>query len=79
MPVSDEILNLTGIDEDEIKSAKYIQDVIGEIVEREGFDLLGHNTIFDYSFIREEANNAGLDFEREVLIYKLCKKILLRM
>ena len=61
MPVSDEILNLTGIDEDEIKSAKYIQDVIREIVEFcDGFDLLGHNTIFDYSFVRKEANNAGL-------------------
>ena len=78
MPVSNEILNLTGIDEDEIKSAKYIQDVIGEIVEFcDGFDLLGHNTIFDYSFVRKEANNAGLDFEkRGIDTYKLCKKIL---
>ena len=78
MPVSDEILNLTGIDEDEIKSAKYIQDVIREIVEFcDGFDLLGHNTIFDYSFVRKEANNAGLDFEkRGIDTYKLCKKVL---
>ena len=78
IPVSDEILNLTGINEDEIKSARYIKDVIGEIVEFcEGFDLLGHNTIFDYSFVRKEANNAGFDFEkRGIDTYKLCKKIL---
>ena len=65
MPVSYEILNLTGIDEDEI------------VEFCEGFGLLGHNTIFDYSFVRKEANNAGLGFEkRGIDTYKLCKKIL---
>lgn len=78
MPVSTKILNLTGIDENEIKTARYIQDVIGDIVEFcDGFDLIGHNTIFDYSFIKKEANNAGLNFEkRGIDTYKLCKKIL---
>lgn len=78
MPVSTKILNLTGIDENEIKTARYIQDVIGDIVEFcDGFDLIGHNTIFDYSFIKKEANNVGLNFEkRGIDTYKLCKKIL---
>jgi len=78
MPVSTKILNLTGIDENEIKTARYIQDVIGDIVEFcDGFDLIGHNTIFDYSFVKKEANNAGLNFEkRGIDTYKLCKKIL---
>ena len=52
--------------------------MIGDIVEFcDGFDLIGHNTIFDYSFIKKEANNAGLNFEkRGIDTYKLCKKIL---
>ena len=78
MPVSTKILNLTGIDENEIKTARYIQDVIGDIVEFcDGFDLIGHNTIFDYSFVKKEANRAGLEFEkRGIDTYKLCKKVL---
>lgn len=78
IPVSTQILNLTRIDESEIQRAKYINDVIGDIVKFcEGFDLLGHNTIFDYSFVKKEANNAGLDFEkRGIDTYNICKKIL---
>ena len=43
----------------------------------EEYVLLGHNTIFDYSFVKKEANRAGLEFEkRGIDTYKLCKKVL---
>ena len=39
--------------------------------------MLGHNTVFDYSFIKREASRAGLVFDKKGLdTYKLCKKIL---
>ena len=78
IPIDDKILELTGIKKIELEKAKGIQDVIGHIVDFcEDYDLLGHNTIFDYSFIKREANRAGLVFEKRGFdTYKLCKKVL---
>lgn len=78
IPIDEKILELTGIKKIELEKAKGIQDVIGHIVDFcEDYDLLGHNTIFDYSFIKREANRAGLVFEKRGFdTYKLCKKVL---
>ena len=78
MPVDDKILELTKISENELENAKRIYEVINHIVDFcEDYVLLGHNTIFDYSFVKKEANRAGLEFEkRGIDTYKLCKKVL---
>lgn len=78
MPVDDKILELTKISENELDNAKRIYEVINHIVDFcEDYVLLGHNTIFDYSFVKKEANRAGLEFEkRGIDTYKLCKKVL---
>lgn len=78
IPIDEKILEFTGIKKIELEKAKGIQDVIGHIVDFcEDYDLLGHNTIFDYSFIKREANRAGLVFEKRGFdTYKLCKKVL---
>lgn len=78
MQVDDKILELTKISKNELENAKRIHEVINHIVDFcEGYVLLGHNTIFDYSFIKKEANRAGLEFEkRGIDTYKLCKKVL---
>ena len=78
MPVDDKILELTKISENELENAKRIYEVINHIVDFcEEYVLLGHNTIFDYSFVKKEANRAGLEFEkRGIDTYKLCKKVL---
>ena len=78
MQVDDKILELTKISENELENAKRIQEVINHIVDFcEDYVLLGHNTIFDYSFVKKEANRAGLEFEkRGIDTYKLCKKVL---
>jgi len=78
MQIDEKILELTKISEKEIENAKRIQDVIKHIVDFcEDYALLGHNTIFDYSFVKKEANRAGLEFEkRGIDTYKLCKKVL---
>ena len=78
MQVDDKILELTKISENELENAKRIYEVINHIVDFcEEYVLLGHNTIFDYSFVKKEANRAGLEFEkRGIDTYKLCKKVL---
>ena len=78
MQVDDKILELTKISENELRNAKRIYEVINHIVDFcEEYVLLGHNTIFDYSFVKKEANRAGLEFEkRGIDTYKLCKKVL---
>lgn len=78
MPVDDKILELTKISENELENAKRIYEVINHIVDFcEEYVLLGHNTIFDYSFVKKEANRAGLEFEkRGIDTYKLCKRVL---
>ena len=76
--VDDKILELTKISEKELRNAKRIHEVINHIVDFcEEYVLLGHNTIFDYSFVKREANRAGLEFEkRGIDTYKLCKRVL---
>lgn len=78
MQVDDKILELTKISKNELENAKRIHEVINHIVDFcEEYVLLGHNTIFDYSFVKKEANRAGLEFEkRGIDTYKLCKKVL---
>ena len=78
MQVDDKILELTKISENELRNAKRIHEVINHIVDFcEDYVLLGHNTIFDYSFVKKEANRVGLEFEkRGIDTYKLCKKVL---
>ena len=78
MQVDDKILELTKISKKELENAKRIHEVINHIVDFcEEYVLLGHNTIFDYSFVKKEANRAGLEFEkRGIDTYKLCKKVL---
>lgn len=78
MQIDEKILELTKISEKEIENAKRIQDVIKHIVDFcEDYVLLGHNTIFDYGFVKKEANRAGFEFEkRGIDTYKLCKKAL---
>lgn len=78
MQIDEKILELTKISEKELENAKRIQDVIKHIVDFcEDYVLLGHNTIFDYGFVKKEANRAGFEFEkRGIDTYKLCKKVL---
>lgn len=78
MQVDNKILELTKISENELENAKRIHEVINNIVDFcEEYVLLGHNTIFDYSFVKKEANRAGLEFEkRGIDTYKLCKRVL---
>lgn len=63
--LTERIVELTGIEEADLKEAPEIQDVIEEIISfTEDFVLLGHSIMFDYSFLKKAAVNQRLEFER---------------
>ena len=64
--LSQRIVALTNITDEMLFGQPTIQTVIKEFLEFAGNDpLLGHNILFDYSFLKTEAKKQGLEFERK--------------
>lgn len=64
--ISPQITSLTGISNSMLKGQPYIDEVLPEFIEFcKDHILLGHNLFFDYSFLRRNAINLGMDFERK--------------
>ena len=72
------ITELTGITDRLTCDAPDIGSVIHEVAAFcEGFVLLGHRVIFDYSFLKKAAVNEGLEFEyRGIDTLKLCRRFM---
>lgn len=79
--ISERITELTGIRDEDVKGKTVIDSVIGRIVEfTEGYPLLGHNIIFDYSFIKKAAVNNRMEFERDGIdTLKIARRLLPEM
>lgn len=69
---------LTGIAGEMVENAPDIGDIIGEVLDFCGeLPLLGHNILFDYSFLKRAAVNCGMKFEREGIdTLKLCRQFM---
>lgn len=68
--ISDMITNITGIDNQMVMGKPYIDEVIREFAEftkDETLPLLGHNVSFDYRFLKINAVNNGISFERNLI------------
>lgn len=66
MPVSEFITNLTGITEEMVTGAPSAAAAVEKFLEFCGdAPILGHNILFDYSFIKKAAVNMGKEFERK--------------
>lgn len=64
--LSDYTKELTGIREEEVRNAPYIEEKIKELLDFcEDLPLLGHMIIFDYSFIKKAAISVGYHFEND--------------
>lgn len=60
------ITELTGIVQEQVLGAETVGTVLGEFLEFAGeLPLLGHRILFDYSFLKRAAVNAGKPFERK--------------
>ncbi len=75
--ISSAITKLTGISNDMVEHAKPRQEVIPQFLEFCGEDILiGHNVIFDYSFVKINALAQGMDFERTGIdTLKIARKV----
>lgn len=76
--ISDRITGITGITDEMVEGKPVISDIIGDIIEfTQDMPILGHNVIFDYSFIKKAAVNAGLDFKKSGIdTLKLSRRLL---
>lgn len=65
-PVPSEVVNITGITDDDLKDAPFFSDIRSKILDflADGTPLIGHNVDFDVSFLREY----GIDFGSRPLI-----------
>lgn len=62
------IVELTGITDKDVRNAPYIEDIFDAFAGFVGEDiLLGHNLMFDYSFVKRAAANQKRAFEKEGL------------
>ena len=64
--ISEKITEITGIQNADLTDAPYIEQIIGEVIEFIGDDvLLGHSLLFDFSFLKRAAVNAKYAFEKQ--------------
>lgn len=60
------ITNLTGISNEMVVSAGSLEQILPEFLKFcESDVLLGHNVLFDYSFVKTGADHLGLPFEKD--------------
>ncbi len=76
--IPEEIVRLTGIDDEMVKDAPGIEAVMPEVIRFcEGFPVLGHQVIFDYGFLKQAAVNQKLEFEKEGIdTLKICRMVM---
>ncbi len=66
LPLPENIIKLTGITEEMLANARTAAEVVPDFLTFTGEDILmGHNIMFDYSFIKVNAGRLGHSFERE--------------
>lgn len=77
-PIPGRITQITGIDDGMVCNAPSIDKLIKDVIElTNGLPILGHNIIFDYSFLKKAASDCGMQFVRNGIdTCKLARKIL---
>lgn len=76
--LDERITELTGIRDEELTEAPYIQTVLPELIEFMGdLPILGHSILFDFSFLKKAAVNERLTFEKNAIdTLKIARKYL---
>ena len=64
--LEERIVELTGIRDEQLEGAPYIEEILGELLEFLGdLPLLGHRILFDYSFLKKAAVDGKRSFEKQ--------------
>ncbi|MDP2059397.1 MAG: 3'-5' exonuclease, partial [Flavobacteriaceae bacterium] len=67
-PIQPFVVNLTGINQNMLRSAPKFYEVAKRIIEiTDGCILVAHNAVFDYRVLRMEFDRLGYPFERNTL------------
>ncbi|MCM1090383.1 MAG: 3'-5' exonuclease [Butyrivibrio sp.] len=76
--LDEHIVQLTGIRDEQLRDAPYIEDVLPTVIDFLGdLPLLGHSILFDYSFLKKAAVDRKLSFEKNAIdTLKLARKYL---
>lgn len=77
-PIPYKITDITGITDDMVCDALAVEDIIERVLDiTRDLPLLGHNILFDYSFIKKAALDCGMTFERSGIdTCKIARKLL---
>lgn len=68
MEIPERITALTGISNEMIVEKPFIREALQKLIEFCGeLPLLGHNILFDYSFVKHNAVNRGFEFEKKAV------------
>ena len=63
--IPERITDLTGISDQMVEGQPFVEEAVTGLLEFcEELPLLGHNLMFDYSFVKHSAVNMGLPFEK---------------
>ncbi len=75
------IIELTGIRDEQLTDAPYMEEVFPKLEEfLEDFPLLGHSILFDFSFLKKAAVNGNRTFEKEAIdTLKIARKHLAQL
>ncbi|WP_230397693.1 3'-5' exonuclease [Novisyntrophococcus fermenticellae] len=66
MKIPDSIRQLTGITQEMVEGQPYQEEAVSNILDFCGdLPLLGHNILFDYSFLKHQAANLRREFEKK--------------
>lgn len=76
--LDERIVQLTGIRDEQLQSAPYIEDILPRVMDFLGdLPLLGHSILFDYSFLKKAAVDKKLSFEKNAIdTLKIARKYL---
>lgn len=78
MEIPERITALTGISDEMVQGKPYVREALEGLLEFCGnLPLLGHNLMFDYSFVKHNAVNLDMDFEKEGMDTLKLSRILL--
>lgn len=68
---------ITGIKEEELKGKPLLKEVLPDVLEFLGEEvLLGHSVLFDYSFLKRACTNEKIPFERKAIdTLKIARKV----
>lgn len=76
--LEERITELTGIRDEDLSDAPYIQEVLPKLLDFMGdLPILGHSILFDFSFLKKAAVNEKLTFEKSAVdTLKIARKYL---